>query len=77
MGVVKAYTTRVGGGPFVTEDLNEAGTKLQDIGREWGVSTGRKRRCGETLLILDSGSLMPRGKLLTVPPFQAGLISSW
>ena len=48
VGVVKAYTTRVGGGPFATEDLNEAGTKLQDIGREWGVSTGRKRRCGES-----------------------------
>ncbi|KAK3332872.1 Adenylosuccinate synthetase [Cercophora scortea] len=46
VGVVKAYTTRVGGGPFKTEDLEEAGTKLQDIGREWGVSTGRKRRCG-------------------------------
>ncbi|KAG5918026.1 hypothetical protein E4U22_000563 [Claviceps purpurea] len=46
IGVVKAYTTRVGGGPFKTEDLEEAGTKLQDIGREWGVSTGRKRRCG-------------------------------
>ncbi|KAK8102947.1 Adenylosuccinate synthetase [Apiospora sp. TS-2023a] len=46
VGVVKAYTTRVGGGPFPTEDSGEAGTKLQDIGREWGVSTGRKRRCG-------------------------------
>lgn len=46
IGVVKAYTTRVGGGPFPTEDLEEAGTKLQDIGREWGVTTGRKRRCG-------------------------------
>lgn len=46
IGVVKAYTTRVGEGPFVTEDTAEAGTKLQQIGREWGVSTGRKRRCG-------------------------------
>jgi adenylosuccinate synthase len=46
VGVVKAYTTRVGAGPFLTEDEAEAGTKLQDIGREWGVSTGRKRRCG-------------------------------
>ncbi|KAG9246298.1 Adenylosuccinate synthetase [Calycina marina] len=46
IGVVKAYTTRVGGGPFATEDLEAAGTKLQDIGREWGVTTGRKRRCG-------------------------------
>ncbi|KAI1085449.1 Adenylosuccinate synthetase [Whalleya microplaca] len=42
IGVVKAYTTRVGEGPFVTEDTGEVGTKLQDIGREWGVSTGRK-----------------------------------
>lgn len=46
IGVVKAYTTRVGGGPFKTEDLGEAGNKLQEIGREWGVSTGRRRRCG-------------------------------
>ncbi|KAL2757893.1 hypothetical protein ACRALDRAFT_2040225 [Sodiomyces alcalophilus JCM 7366] len=46
IGVVKAYTTRVGGGPFPTEDTGEVGTKLQEIGREWGVSTGRKRRCG-------------------------------
>jgi adenylosuccinate synthase len=46
IGVVKAYTTRVGGGPFPTEDLGEVGAKFQDIGREWGVTTGRKRRCG-------------------------------
>lgn len=39
-------TTRVGDGIFKTEDEGEIGTKLQDIGREWGVSTGRKRRCG-------------------------------
>ncbi|KAB5542468.1 Adenylosuccinate synthetase [Coniochaeta sp. 2T2.1] len=46
IGVVKAYTTRVGEGIFKTEDLGENGTKLQEVGREWGVSTGRKRRCG-------------------------------
>ncbi|KAF2091502.1 adenylosuccinate synthetase-like protein [Saccharata proteae CBS 121410] len=46
IGVVKAYTTRVGSGPFPTEQLNEAGEKLQNIGREYGVTTGRKRRCG-------------------------------
>ena len=45
-GVVKAYTTRVGEGPFPTEQLNEIGEKLQDIGFEVGVTTGRKRRCG-------------------------------
>lgn len=46
IGVVKAYTTRVGGGPFPTEQLNEVGEKLQTVGREYGVTTGRKRRCG-------------------------------
>ncbi|KAK4457485.1 hypothetical protein QBC42DRAFT_212597 [Cladorrhinum samala] len=46
IGVAKAYTTRVGEGPFKTEDLGPDGGKLQQIGREWGVSTGRKRRCG-------------------------------
>ncbi|EGS20791.1 uncharacterized protein CTHT_0026290 [Thermochaetoides thermophila DSM 1495] len=46
IGVAKAYTTRVGEGIFKTEDTGEVGQKLQQIGREWGVSTGRKRRCG-------------------------------
>ncbi|GMM27824.1 adenylosuccinate synthase [Martiniozyma asiatica (nom. inval.)] len=45
-GVVKAYTTRVGEGPFPTEQLNDEGEALQSIGREYGVTTGRKRRCG-------------------------------
>ena len=46
IGVVKAYTTRVGSGPFPSEQLNADGDKLQEIGREFGVTTGRKRRCG-------------------------------
>jgi len=46
IGVIKAYTTRVGGGPFPTEQLNEIGTTLQDVGHEYGTTTGRKRRCG-------------------------------
>ncbi|UPX19580.1 Adenylosuccinate synthase [Ascochyta rabiei] len=46
IGVVKAYTTRVGSGPFPTEQLNEFGEKLQKVGHEVGVTTGRKRRCG-------------------------------
>lgn len=46
VGVLKAYTTRVGQGAFKTEDLGEVGTKLQEVGREWGTSTGRRRRCG-------------------------------
>lgn len=46
VGVVKAYTTRVGSGPFPTEQLNDDGEKLGSVGREFGVTTGRKRRCG-------------------------------
>lgn len=45
-GVVKAYTTRVGGGPFPTEQLNAVGEHLQTVGAEYGTTTGRKRRCG-------------------------------
>jgi adenylosuccinate synthase len=46
MGVVKAYTTRVGGGPFPTELLDSTGERLRSAGREFGVVTGRARRCG-------------------------------
>ena len=46
IGVVKAYTTRVGSGPFPSEQINEIGEKLQQVGKEFGVTTGRKRRCG-------------------------------
>ncbi|KAL8668435.1 MAG: hypothetical protein Q9168_006932 [Polycauliona sp. 1 TL-2023] len=46
IGVVKAYTTRVGGGPFPTEQLNDDGDTLQREGHEYGVTTGRRRRCG-------------------------------
>lgn len=46
IGIVKAYTTRVGSGPFPTELLDEDGEKLRTIGHEYGVTTGRNRRCG-------------------------------
>ncbi len=46
IGVVKAYTTRVGGGPFPTELHNEIGQYIRDTGREYGTVTGRPRRCG-------------------------------
>ena len=52
IGVVKAYTTRVGSGPFPTEQLNEVGQRFQTIGREFGVTTGRKRRCGWLDLVI-------------------------
>ena len=46
IGVAKAYVTRVGEGPFVTELTDEIGSKIQTIGHEFGVTTGRPRRCG-------------------------------
>ena len=46
LGITKAYTTRVGEGPFPTEQKNKIGENLADVGHEYGVVTGRKRRCG-------------------------------
>ncbi|GIK96991.1 MAG: adenylosuccinate synthetase [Alphaproteobacteria bacterium] len=46
LGITKAYTTRVGAGPFPTEQINEIGETLGERGREFGTNTGRKRRCG-------------------------------
>jgi adenylosuccinate synthase len=46
LGVVKAYTTRVGGGPFPTEQDNPTGERIRRIGKEYGTVTGRPRRCG-------------------------------
>jgi adenylosuccinate synthase len=46
LGITKAYTTRVGGGPFPTEDTGELGERLRAAGAEFGATTGRPRRCG-------------------------------
>ncbi|MGZ4106355.1 MAG: adenylosuccinate synthase [Tumebacillaceae bacterium] len=46
IGVVKAYSTRVGDGPFPTELLDETGNFIREAGREYGTTTGRARRCG-------------------------------
>jgi adenylosuccinate synthase len=46
IGIVKAYTTRVGGGPFPTEQDNPTGERIRQVGREYGTVTGRPRRCG-------------------------------
>jgi adenylosuccinate synthase len=46
VAVVKAYTTRVGEGPFPTELFDESGQRLREVGGEFGVTTGRPRRCG-------------------------------
>jgi adenylosuccinate synthase len=56
MGIVKAYTTRVGSGPFPTEQKNKLGELLRAHGKEYGATTGRPRRCGwaDTLIIRHS-----------------------
>ena len=46
VGVAKAYVTRVGEGPFVTELTDEVGDRIREVGHEFGVTTGRPRRCG-------------------------------
>jgi adenylosuccinate synthase len=46
LGITKAYTTRVGGGPFPTELFDDIGTRLAEKGNEFGSTTGRARRCG-------------------------------
>ncbi len=52
LGIVKAYTTRVGQGPFPTELLDEIGDRIQKKGAEFGATTGRRRRCGWLDLVL-------------------------
>lgn len=59
VGVVKAYSTRVGEGPFVTELLDEQGEWIREHGGEYGATTGRPRRCGWLdLLTVKHANLM-------------------
>ncbi|KAI9141192.1 Adenylosuccinate synthetase [Paraphysoderma sedebokerense] len=83
IGVVKAYTTRVGGGPFPTELTDKIGELLQDVGQEYGTTTGRKRRCGWLDLVVVKYSNMINGYtslnltkldvLSTLPTLQIGV----
>ncbi|HXV35647.1 MAG TPA: adenylosuccinate synthase [Myxococcota bacterium] len=52
LGITKAYTTRVGGGPFPTEDTGEFGRRLREAGAEFGATTGRPRRCGSLDVVM-------------------------
>lgn len=61
IGIVKAYTTRVGNGPFPTELTDEEGEKLRKIGSEFGATTGRPRRCGWYDAFLVAYSQMVNG----------------
>lgn len=60
-GIFKAYCTRVGGGPFPSELLDDEGEQLRDIGKEFGSTTGRPRRCGWLDLVALKYSLMLNG----------------
>ena len=57
-GIMKAYSTRVGGGPFVTELLDPTGDLIRKRGREYGTTTGRPRRCGWLDLVAVKYSVM-------------------
>jgi len=59
LGIAKAYTTRVGSGPFPTEQDNEIGQKLGERGHEFGTVTGRRRRCGwfDAVLVRQAASV--------------------
>ncbi|MGB1468901.1 MAG: adenylosuccinate synthetase, partial [Candidatus Puniceispirillaceae bacterium] len=57
LGITKAYTTRVGSGPFPTEDFAKDGERMGERGREFGTVTGRKRRCGwfDAVMVRQAG----------------------
>jgi adenylosuccinate synthase len=61
IGICKAYTTRVGEGPFPTELNDETGARLQQVGQEFGATTGRKRRCGWLDMVLVRQSIRLSG----------------
>jgi adenylosuccinate synthase len=60
-GIIKAYCTRVGAGPFPTELFDETGKKIRDIGHEYGAVTGRERRCGWIDLVALRYAIMVSG----------------
>jgi len=61
IGIVKAYTTRVGAGPFITELLDDTGDYIQERGAEFGATTGRRRRCGWLDLVILRDSVRLNG----------------
>lgn len=60
-GIMKAYCTRVGAGPFPTELFDETGKRIRDLGHEYGAVTGRERRCGWIDLVQLRYSIMVNG----------------
>lgn len=60
-GVIKAYSSRVGEGPYVTEQKNEIGDKIRELGHEYGTTTKRPRRCGWLDIVALNYSIMING----------------
>lgn len=61
VGVLKAYTSRVGEGPFPTEQKNDVGDRIRELGHEYGTTTGRARRCGWLDLVMINQSVITNG----------------
>jgi len=61
LGIVKAYTTRVGGGPFPSELLGETGEHIRKVGGEFGATTGRPRRCGWLDMVVVNSAVRLNG----------------
>ena len=64
IGIFKAYTTRVGSGPFPTELFDDIGNRISKVGNEFGATTGRPRRCGWLDLVALKHSIIINGCLL-------------
>ena len=60
-GVLKAYSSRVGEGPYITEQINEIGDTIRELGHEYGTTTGRPRRCGWLDLVALKYAVMVNG----------------
>ena len=61
IGIVKAYTTRVGRGPFPSELFDDIGDTIQEIGAEFGATTGRRRRCGWVVTVILNNAVRLNG----------------
>ena len=61
IGVIKAYSSRVGEGPYVTEQINEIGDKIRELGHEYGTTTKRPRRCGWLDIVALNYAIMING----------------
>ena len=74
-GIFKAYTTRVGSGPFPTELFNKTGERMAKVGNEFGATTGRARRCGWLDLVSLKHSISVNG--VTELIMMKGDVLSW